>query len=153
MISSVSFLRAASERRNANNVDHRILLQPDTAAVVDQQLISSFWEKYVPLTSRAQDGSACIWLDQIIQMPNPGETLQLSLKAFAMARLGWITRDESLALQGNRWYIHALQSIQKALWSENAATDDEIFAAGYILAVYEVRLPNRFPNVDRLTII
>ena len=143
MLSNVSFLRAASERRPAS-VDHRILSQPNDGAVLNQQLVAFFWEKYVPLSSRAQDGSACIWLEQIIQMPNPGETLQLSIKAFAMARLGWIDRDESLALQGNMWYVRALQSIQKDLWGENAAIDDDILAAGYVLAVYEVRLHKRF---------
>lgn len=115
-----------------------MLLRPNDTAVLDQQLIYAFWQKYIPLNASAQGGSSCIWLEQVIWLPNPGEALQFSIKALALTRLGFVNRDESLALQGNTYYGRALQSVQQALWRENAVANDDIFVAGYVLAVYEV---------------
>ena len=117
-----------------------MLLEPDATAVLDQQIISAFWERYTPLNANARGGSACIWLEQVIWLPDPGEALRLSIKAFAMTRLGWLNNDRSLALQGNMCYNRALQSVQQALWQESTAMNDEIFVAGYVLAVVEVIL-------------
>ena len=123
-------------------IDDRMLAQPSHANVFNQQVISSFWEKYVPFSARAQNGTPCAWFQQVISLPNPGEALSCSLKAFAMTRLGWIHGDKSLALQGNTFYSRALQVLRKALLSENMIYEDQIFAAGYVLSVYEVRGPS-----------
>jgi len=56
-----------------------------------------------------------------------------------MTRLGWVIKDEGLALQGNQYYGHALQAVQKALYNERSMRYDQVFAAGYVLSVYEVR--------------
>lgn len=56
-----------------------------------------------------------------------------------MARLGWAGKDESMTLQGRIIYSRALQSVQTSLWHENTAIHDDIFIAGYVFAVYEVR--------------
>ena len=119
-------------------VDDRLFVQPSGTAVLDQQLISAFWEKYIPLHSHPQGDSACVWLQQAIWLQNPGEVLQVALKALATTRLAWINKDETLAQQGSMWYGRALQFAQKALWRENAVENDDIFVAGYVLAVYEV---------------
>ena len=138
MLSDHSLHRQIIDRRMTTG--GQMFLQPDDSTLVDKQLISLFWKHYVPLQSQAQHGSSCPWLEQIILEPNPGEALQLSLKALALTRMGWANNDESLSLQGNIWYGRALQSVQKALWYEDKAMDDRIFVAGYVLATYEVSL-------------
>lgn len=146
MLSNLSFQRDLVERRAV--AENRRVLVPSSFAVQDQQLISTFWQKYIPIDSLAQSGSACVWLEQVISLPNPGAALQLSLKALAATRLGWIYRDESIALRGNGFYGRALQEVQKGLWRENMVMHDDIFVAGYVLAVYEVSRLQRISQVE-----
>ncbi len=107
----------------------------------DQQIISSFWERYIPSNANAQDGSPSHWLQRVIGLPKPGKAIYYSLKALAMTRLGWINGDESLALQGRVFYSRGLQALQKSLSSKDIIYEDDVFAAGYALSVYEVRSP------------
>lgn len=66
-----------------------------------------------------------------------------------MTRTGWINKDESLVLQGNQCYGRALSAVQKALSSETSMWQDELFAAGYVLSVYEVLVsPSLFVDLD-----
>lgn len=136
MLSNIDFQRGLVESRRAN--DNRILIQPDETAAFDQQIISALWEKYTPSTGSIQAGTPCVWLQHIINLPARGMPLHLSLKAFAMTRIGWINKDEPLVLQGNLCYGLALNAVQKALSFETSMWQDELFAAGYILSVYEV---------------
>ena len=144
MLSNIDFQRGLVESRRAH--DNRILIQPTDSAAFDQQIISALWESYTPSLSSVQSGAICVWLQQIINLPTQGVPLHLSLKAFAMTRIGWINKDDSLVLQGNLCYGRALNSVQKALSSEASMLQDELFAAGYILSVYEVAFPPRFPR-------
>ena len=134
--SDVGSLHDISDKR-FHIVDHRMLLQPNETALTDQQLISAFWEKYIPLDSSAQSGPPCVWLEQVIASPQRSDVLQLSLKALAMTRLGWMKKDKNLTLQGNTHYGNALQSIQTALWRQDATMNDDLFVAGYVVAVHE----------------
>ena len=68
----------------------------NNAKVSEVQLISTFWECYVPSRSCAQAGSPCAWLQQSIALPNPLPALRLSLKALAMTRLGWLHKNTTL---------------------------------------------------------
>ena len=136
MISTLDFQRGLVESRRP--YDNRILLQPNDSAAVDQQMIAKLWEKYTPPISSAQAETPCIWLQHIVDLPTRGIPLDLSLKAFAMTRIGWMDKDESLVLQGNQYYGRALNAVQKALSSEASMWQDELFAAGYVLSVYEV---------------
>lgn len=133
MISNIDFQRGLVESRRA--YDNRIVLQPNDTAAVDQQLISALWDKYTPSISTVQAGTPCVWLQQIIDLPTRGIALHLSLKAFAMTRIGWINKDESLVLQGDQCYGRALNTVKKALSSETSMWQDELFAAGYVLSV------------------
>ncbi|CAD6590867.1 MAG: hypothetical protein ASARMPREDX12_004762 [Alectoria sarmentosa] len=135
MVSNIDFQRGLVESRRA--YDNRILVQPDDSAAFDQQIISTLWEKYTPSISSVQAGTPCVWLQHIIDLPTRGMPLQLSLKAFAMTRIGWINKDETLVLRGNMCYGRALNAIQNSLSSE-ASMWDELFAAGYVLSVYEL---------------
>ncbi len=150
MLSNVSYLREALEERAP--ADHRMLLVPSVSAVLDNQLISLFWEKYVPADYVVQGGSPCIWMEQIIALPGLGETLQLSLKALAMTRLAWINNDDSMALQGNVIYGRALQSVQHSLWLEDLAMHDDVFVAGYICAIYEASFSAFLIPIERLVL-
>lgn len=109
----------------------------------DQQIISSFWEKFIPSDSNAQDGSPSNWLQRVIGLPAPGKAICCSLKALAMTRLGWINGDQSLALQGRLFYSRALQVLQKSLLSEHIIYEDDVFAAGFALSIHEVGNPVR----------
>ena len=136
MLSTIDFQRGLVESRRAH--DNRILIQPNDSAAFDQQMISALWEKYTPSVSSIHGGVTCIWLQNIINLPARGIPLQLSLKAFAMTRIGWINKDESLILQGNLCYGRALNAVQIALSSNASMLQDVILAAGYVLSVYEV---------------
>lgn len=136
MQSNVDFQRGLVEARRAN--DNRMLVQSDPSSIFDQQIVATFWAKYLPSDPSARGRQPCLWLEQVLALPSPSEPLQLSLKALAMTRLGFVNRDEALVLQGNQYYGRALQAVQKSLWNERSMRDDEIFAAGYVLSVYEV---------------
>lgn len=121
--------------------DTRIVFQPNGANAFDNQIISLFWERYIPSTDESvSDGSPCGWLQQVISSPSPPDTdaLQLSLKALTITRLGRMNQDDRLALQGQSCYVRALHQLQKALRSDHAVGQDETFAAGYVLALHEV---------------
>lgn len=137
--SEVASSHGVSFNRRAR--DNRLLARPTSSTVFDQQIISSFWEKFIPSDANAQDGSPSNWLQRVIGLPKPGKAIHYSLKALAMTRLGWINGDESLALQGRLFYSRALQVLQKSLSSEHIIYDDDIFAAGFALSIYEVRNP------------
>ena len=143
MVSNLDFQRGLVESRKAH--DNRILIQPSNSAASDQQIISTLWDIYAPSVNSVQGGAPIIWLQHLLSLPTRGIPLQLSLKAFAMTRVGYMNKDESLALQGNLCYGGALNAVQKALSSESLVLQDELFAAGYVLSVYEVDFPPRFP--------
>lgn len=109
--------------------DNQMLTRPSNSTVFDQQIISSFWDKFIPMDANAQDGSPSNWLQRVIGLPEPGKAIYYSLKALAMTRLGWINGDESLALQGRLCYSSALQLLRKSLSSEHVIYEDNIFAA------------------------
>ncbi len=88
-----------------------------------------------------QTGCQCLWLQQALDLPDPSPALRLSLKALALARLGWIHRDNTLVLNGRILYGQALQEIQKALYNECTMWQDETLGTGAILALYEVGTP------------
>lgn len=144
MVSNIDFQRGLVESRRA--YDNRVLVQPNGCTAVEQQIISALWEKYTPSISSAQGGTPCVWLHHIISLPTRAVPLDLSLKAFAMTRIGWINKDESLVLQGNLCYGRALNAVQKHLSSEALMWQDELFAASYVLSIYEV---NNLTKVSR----
>ena len=110
MVSNIDFQRGLVESRRA--YDNRILVQPNDTSAFDQQIISALWEKYTPSINSFQGGTPCVWLQHVMDLPTRGTPLQLSLKAFAMTRIGWINKDESLVLQGNLCYGRALNAVQ-----------------------------------------
>lgn len=147
MASNIEFQRGFVESRRP--CDDRILVQPNETAAFDQQIISALWEKYTPSLISAQSGTHCVWLQYIINLPSRGNPLHLSLKAFAMTRVGYINKDESMVRHGNLYYGRALNAVQRSLPSEALMLQDELFAAGYVLMVYEVALPLRLPQLIR----
>ena len=152
MLSTIGFQQALVESRRAH--DNRILIQPNDSAAFDQQMISALWANYTPSVGSAHSGVTCLWLQNIINLPARGIPLQLSLKAFAMTRIGWINKDESLILHGNLCYGRALNAVQIALSSDASMLQDVILAAGYVLSVYEVIFRQGFPiNPDRADIL
>ena len=117
-----------------------MVLQPRTAVAYEAQLISTFWEHWIPQHS-VQTGCQCIWLQKALDLPDPSPALRLSLKALALTRLGWIHRDNTLTLNGRVLYGQALQETQKALYDERTMWQDETLATGNVLALYEVGTP------------
>lgn len=118
-----------------------MIFPPNSANAFDNQILSLFWERYIPSTDECVfDGSPCAWLQHVISSPSSPDTdaLQLSLKALAVTRLGRMNQDDRLAVQGQSCYVRALQQLQKALKSDHAVGRDETFAAGYVLALHEV---------------
>lgn len=116
----------------------RTLLQPDNGVACEGQLIATFWDHFIPQQS-VQTGCQCRWLQQALELSSPSPVLRLSLEALAMARIGWIHRDDTLVLNGRVLYSQALQAIQRALYDERTMWQDEILATGNILALYEVK--------------
>ena len=149
MVSNIDFQRGLVESRRA--YDNRILVQPNDSAAFDQQIISALWEKYAPSVNSIQGGAACLWLQHIINLPTLEIPLHLALKAFAMTRVGYINKDEPLVLQGNLCYGWALNAVQKSLSSKASMLQDEVFAAGYVLSLYEVAFLPGFPCQFKLS--
>ena len=117
------------------------IFQPGNGAACEAQLISIFWDYYSP-QQNVQTGSQCKWLQQALDLSNPSPALRLSLKALAMARIGWIHRGDALILNGRKLYSQALQAIQGALYDERTMWQDETLATGNVLALYEVENPS-----------
>ena len=111
---------------------------PINAKIFEAQLISAFWEYYVPSKSSAQAGSPCAWLQQSIYLPNPPPALRFSLIAVAMTRLGWLHEDDATVRAGRIVYGCALIELQKALYDKRLMCQDETLAACNVLALYEV---------------
>ncbi len=123
----------------ANLEDNRLISQLSATPAFDSQIIALFFHRYLPADKRIQDGYGRAWLQKAIGLQNPGEALHLSLKAISMTSLGRLFRDERLTFQGQKYYGRALQQLRKALQSEIVVWQDETLAAGFILALYEVR--------------
>lgn len=143
--STVSFAAPKTEQQskipcNQKTIIDGMPLQPSNAAASEAQLISTFWEHYIPQQS-VQTGCQCPWLQQALGLSDPSPALRLSLKALAMARLGWIHRDDTLVLNGRAFYGQALHEIQKDLYDERTMWQDETLATGNLLALYEFLEP------------
>lgn len=108
------------------------------AKVLEAQLISAFWEYYVPSESSAQAGSQCAWLHESICLSNYPPALRLSLIALAMTRLGWLHEDNVLVRGGMTVYGFALTELQKSLSHQPLLFQDETLATCNVLALYEV---------------
>ena len=140
--SSIDAPATAQQRKlscNQGTFTDSAFLQPGYGAACEAQLISTFWDHYIPQQS-VQNGHQCEWLQQTLDLPNPSSALRLSLKALAMARIGWIHRDDTLSLNGRVLYSQALQAIQRALYDERTMWQDETLATGNVLAWYEVEI-------------
>ncbi len=123
--------------RRRNVTLNSIPLLPSNANASEAQLISSFWECYIPSGSTAQAGSPCTWLQQSICLPDPPPALWLSLKALAMTKLGYIQNDDTLVRGGRVIYGNALRELQKMLYDERSMLQDETMATCNVLALYE----------------
>lgn len=124
--------------RRQNVTMNSMPLPPSTANVSEAQLISAFWERYIPSRSSAQAGYPCAWLHQSICLPNPPLALRLSLKALALTRLGWLHRDDAFIRGGMVVYGNALRELQKALYDKQSMWQDETLATCNVLALYEL---------------
>lgn len=118
-------------------VSDSMYYQPKNAAACEAQLNSTFWEIYMPRQS-VQTGCQCSWLQQALDLSEPPPALRLSLKALALARLGWIHQDSTLVINGRVLYGQALQEVQKTLYNDQTMWQDETLATGNVLALYEV---------------
>ena len=137
---SIDESTTARQRKRPSNPEEyidSICVRPDHGIVLEAQLISTFWDHYIPQQS-VQSGCHCKWLQQAMDLPNPSPALHLSLKALALSRMGWMYRDDTLVLHGRMMYSQSLQAIQKALYDEGTMWRDETLATGNILAWYEV---------------
>lgn len=124
--------------RRRNAIMHNILLSPSNAKASEVQLVSAFWECYIPSGNSAQAGSPCAWLQQSICLPDPPPALRLSLNALAMTKLGWIRNDDTFVRGGRVIYGNALRELQKTLYHERSILQDETMATCNALALYEV---------------
>ena len=107
----------------------------------DDQIISSFWNRYIPVETAAHDPSPCPALQEMIMLNNCNPLLQMSLKALAMTRLGWLNGDAVLSTRGRTQYGLALKNLQRALWDKTLMWEDSTLAAAYCLSIYEVFIP------------
>ena len=129
-------LRGLARRLNVTMTSTPI--HPSNTGVFEAQLISAFWDCYIPSRTNAQSGSPCYWLQQTICLQDPPLALRLSLVALAMTRLGWLQGDDAMVRRGRAVYGHALRELQKALSNEYSRCQDETMATCTVLALYEV---------------
>ena len=125
------------------------------------QIISAFWEKFVPREASAQGADPCPWLHQIILNPNKSQALEVAVNALAMTRVGWAEGEAALSIRGRDQYGLALKKLQSALYDKDLMWHDDTLAAAYCLSTYEVSRPrclghssiaNIFRSLKRRTI-
>lgn len=118
------------------DVEFRLPRQVSNIKVSDKQLIALFHQKYYPLDF---SDSPCKWFGFAISFIDPGEALELAVKAIAMTRVAYLYGDTVLAMRGRTCYGHALRKCQNALWDERLMWSEQTLALLYALSLYEVR--------------
>ena len=118
--------------------DLQLSRKPSATEICDVQLVAHFWQSWTPIKNGSQGEWDRSWLQQAISVLNPTTALDISIKALAFTRLGWLKHDTALATRGSMLYGHALRELQKSLWDERMMWLDETLTAAYALSVYEV---------------
>lgn len=134
--SSPKFLRADHESRpislltlKSNNPDFR-----------KQMFQSLFLQHYLPKSPKAGSGLAGAWLLEAIRLDTHSPSLNYSLHALSLTRVGRITGHQDLIERGTSAYGIALRALRTALESPKYAGRDETLATCLILSIYEVSL-------------
>ena len=125
---------------NCSAATLQISRKPNNAHIYDVQLVAQFWQSWIPVASGSSGEWNRTWLQQAISNQKSTEALDLSVKALAFTRLGWLQHDTALATRGNMLYVRALRELQRSLWDAEMMWFDETLAAAYALSVYEVSL-------------
>ena len=117
--------------------------RPSHVEIYDAQLVALFLQNWMPVENIILSEKERLWLPQAVLVTGPTVALDLSLKALAFTRLGWLKHDDTLATRGNLLYGRALQELQKALWDKQLMWLDDTLAAAYTLSVYEVSIVSK----------
>lgn len=125
-------------KANSSVATPRLSGNPSAVELYDVQLVAQFWQRWAPVTNSSPGEWNHTWLQQAISAQKSTETLDLSIKALAFTRLGWLQHDTALATRGSMLYGRALRELQRSLWDEPTMWLDETLAAAYALSVYEV---------------
>ncbi|MCJ1400464.1 hypothetical protein MMC11_003670 [Xylographa trunciseda] len=113
-------------------------MEMNSSSLFDAQFAGLFLGKYLPSSTDFANSASPMWLQQAVDVRDPGETLKLSLRALSMTRLGRINSDSNMTTQGKINYVLALRELQKALWDEQSMWKDETLAAGRVLVYHEL---------------
>ena len=108
----------------------------DNVAVLAE---SYFLETFVPSDSV---GTPAVgeWMVRTFDVAGRAESLEKSLSALTITRLGRQKNDLAMVLQGRTLYGQALRSLQRALWHKDLVLEDQTLAASQILKAFEVRI-------------
>ena len=111
---------------------------PSSTEIYDVQLVAQFWQSWRPIASGSPGEWNGTWLQHAISAQKSTKALDLSIKALAFTRLGWLRHDTALTTRGAALYGHALRELQRALWDDRTMWLDVTLAAAFALSVYEV---------------
>jgi hypothetical protein len=119
----------------------RMPRQINNNTVTMERFHSVFLESYLPI--QHQDGLKGLgsWLTKVMHLSQPEKGLDYSLRALSMTRAGRICKDPNLVAQGRIAYGCALQRVQNDMMRQELLQKDQMLAACWLLAVYEVRSP------------
>ncbi|KAH8601141.1 hypothetical protein B0O99DRAFT_249659 [Bisporella sp. PMI_857] len=108
---------------------------PDLRKYIFQNL---FLESYLPKSPKAGSGLAGAWLFEAIRLNRRNTSLEYSLHALCLTRVGRILGHQDLIKRGTAAYGFALRALHRALENSKLAAKDETLATCLILSIYEL---------------
>ena len=113
----------------------------DNSQVYVAKLEGDFVQAYVPSNFTPGANPPGAYVQSVITAMTPaqrGVALDYAVRALWMSRLGRMRGDQTLTVQGEQAYGHALRHLQTALYNPQLAKKDTTLAAASICSLYEV---------------
>ncbi|KAI9664398.1 MAG: hypothetical protein M1831_002331 [Alyxoria varia] len=111
----------------------------NNANLYEMNFMGIFYENYVPSDPTARkDYNEWLRGAMYVNDYDSNPALKVSLRALAVTRIGRLTKNNSLVVQGQVAYGNALKLLQYSLWDSQAMYSDSTLAAGRVLSCFEM---------------
>ena len=119
-------------------VDYRLIAQVENVDLYKKKLQGCFLEWHMPSGSFRDWHVPNVHIKELFESAQPGKGLEPSLHALCLTRIGRLTNNQDLILQGKRFYGTALRQLHYRLLSKELAAEDETLAMAQVFSIYEV---------------
>ncbi|KIX92730.1 uncharacterized protein Z520_11582 [Fonsecaea multimorphosa CBS 102226] len=110
---------------------------PSPSQLIEDQLLSCFWEGYSTDSSQHSGAREPAWLYHSINISGPTTSLRQALLSLAYIRTGRLQSNQTLILKGQEIYGQTLRLMQSALYDSTLVLHDETLAAARCMVLYE----------------